>query len=80
MAIIEETRMGLMPSGGGSTCQIHIEPDRRRGIDLAISMAAAGDTVLVAGKGHEDYQEFGGRRFAFDDRSVCAAILEGTAR
>lgn len=80
IAIIEEARSGLTPSDVGATCQIHIEPDRRRGIDLAISMARAGDTVLVAGKGHEDYQEICGQRFFFDDRSVCAASLEGAAR
>ncbi|MCH7719987.1 MAG: UDP-N-acetylmuramoyl-L-alanyl-D-glutamate--2,6-diaminopimelate ligase [Planctomycetes bacterium] len=79
IAIIEDARSGLTPSDVGAHCQVHIEPDRRRGIDLAISMARPGDTVLVAGKGHEDYQEICGERFFFDDRSVCAASLEGAA-
>ena len=79
IAIIEEARSGLTPSDVGATCQIHIEPDRRRGIDLAISMARRGDTVLVAGKGHEDYQEICGERFFFDDRSACVASLEGAS-
>lgn len=44
-----------------------IELDRRRAIDLAVSLLAPGDLLLVAGKGHEDYQIVGGERFHFDD-------------
>jgi UDP-N-acetylmuramyl-tripeptide synthetase len=52
-----------------------LEPDRGLAIDLAIRAAATGDTVLIAGKGHETYQIVGGRRLDFDDRKVVAAAL-----
>ena len=44
---------------------------REEAIVYAIGQAAAGDVVLIAGKGHEDYQLVGGERFAFDDREVA---------
>ena len=46
---------------------IHWVEDRRRAIHLAISAAKAGDTVLIAGKGHETYQEFSDHTVPFDD-------------
>jgi UDP-N-acetylmuramoyl-L-alanyl-D-glutamate--2,6-diaminopimelate ligase len=49
--------------------------DRRAAIETAISMASAGDAVLIAGKGHEDYQEFADRRVHFDDREVAREVL-----
>jgi UDP-N-acetylmuramoyl-L-alanyl-D-glutamate--2,6-diaminopimelate ligase len=48
-----------------------IEPDRSRAIRKAVNLAKAGDTVLIAGKGHETYQLIGGRTLAFDDRKVA---------
>lgn len=47
-----------------------IRPDRAGAIREAVAMAGEGDTVLVAGKGHEDYQEIRGRRYHFSDREV----------
>ncbi|MDE6528748.1 MAG: UDP-N-acetylmuramoyl-L-alanyl-D-glutamate--2,6-diaminopimelate ligase, partial [Muribaculaceae bacterium] len=44
--------------------------DRREAIRAAIALAEAGDVVLVAGKGHEDYQEIKGVKHHFDDREV----------
>jgi len=52
-----------------------VEPDRARAIALAIAAAGPADVVLVAGKGHEDYQEVAGVRHPFDDRQVVARIL-----
>ncbi len=51
-------------------------PDRKEAIFRAISLAAPEDTVLIAGKGHEDYQILGDRRISFDDRQVARAALE----
>lgn len=45
-----------------------IEPDRKEAIRRAVLMAGQGDILLVAGKGHEDYQEIGGVRHVFSDR------------
>jgi len=62
-AIIAEIMVGIPP---GTVA--HIEPDRRAAIRLALSLAKADDVVLVAGKGHESFQEIAGRAFPFDDR------------
>ncbi len=56
-----------------------VEPDRATAIRLAITAARPGDTVLVAGKGHEDYQILGTRRIHFDDRETARGILVGRA-
>ncbi len=50
--------------------------DRSEAIAGALAAAAAADVVLIAGKGHEDYQEVGGRRIPFDDRRVAADVLQ----
>lgn len=55
-----------------------VEPDRERAIRLAIGAARAGDTVLIAGKGHEPYQQIGDVKRPFDDRRVARAALEGS--
>ncbi len=52
-----------------------VELDRRQAIFLAIENARAGDVVLVAGKGHEDYQVVGTEKRAFDDRAFARAAL-----
>jgi UDP-N-acetylmuramoyl-L-alanyl-D-glutamate--2,6-diaminopimelate ligase len=51
------------------------EAERARAIELAISQAAAEDVILVAGKGHEDYQEIGGKRLPFSDAQAVRAAL-----
>ncbi|MCA1596840.1 MAG: hypothetical protein LC772_10515, partial [Chloroflexi bacterium] len=48
--------------------------DRREGIALALSEAAPGDVVVVAGKGHENYQIFADRTIHFDDREVVREV------
>jgi UDP-N-acetylmuramoyl-L-alanyl-D-glutamate--2,6-diaminopimelate ligase len=53
-----------------------VEPDRRAAIALALGKARAGDTVVIAGKGHEQGQEFeSGRKVPFDDREVAREEL-----
>jgi UDP-N-acetylmuramoyl-L-alanyl-D-glutamate--2,6-diaminopimelate ligase len=46
------------------------EPDRKEAIKRAVLMADKNDIVLIAGKGHEEYQEIGGKRCPFNDREV----------
>ena len=52
-----------------------VEADRLTAIETAIAVAAPGDVVVVAGKGHEDYQETAGQKRHFDDREVVRATL-----
>ncbi len=54
--------------------------DRREAIAAAIAAAVPGDVVLIAGKGHEDYQESAGRRIPFLDAAVAAEALSGWKR
>ncbi len=53
-----------------------VMPDRKSAIAAAIEIAAAGDIVLIAGKGHEDYQILGTKKISFDDRLVAKEALE----
>jgi UDP-N-acetylmuramoyl-L-alanyl-D-glutamate--2,6-diaminopimelate ligase len=64
------------PRPGGEASALEVEPDRRAAITRAIESAAAGDLVLIAGKGHEQGQELeGGRKIPFDDREVAREAL-----
>ena len=54
-----------------------IELDRARAIDEALRTALPGDTVLIAGKGHETYQEFDDSVIPFDDCDQVRAVLRG---
>jgi UDP-N-acetylmuramoyl-L-alanyl-D-glutamate--2,6-diaminopimelate ligase len=56
-----------------------IIPDRKEAIAEALTCAQSGDVVLIAGKGHETYQEIGGERIYFDDRVVAKEILSNLA-
>lgn len=53
----------------------HVVLDRRQAIDQAIHMAAPGDVVIIAGKGHEDYQDVGTTLLPFDDRATARESL-----
>jgi len=64
----------ILPGLGESPHQVI--PDRREAISQIIEQAFPGDIVLIAGKGHENYQEVMGRRFHFDDREVARRALE----
>jgi UDP-N-acetylmuramoyl-L-alanyl-D-glutamate--2,6-diaminopimelate ligase len=75
MAIIEEILEGSGRDG------VVVEPDRRAAIALALQDAADGDTVVIAGKGHEQGQEFEhDRKIPFDDREVAREELRRLAR
>lgn len=56
-----------------------VERDRAAAIDMALQQARSGDVVLVAGKGHEDYQEVAGHKRPFNDLKVARIALEGYA-
>ncbi|WKE66080.1 UDP-N-acetylmuramoyl-L-alanyl-D-glutamate--2,6-diaminopimelate ligase [Gallaecimonas kandeliae] len=74
MAIIQQ-----MLAGGHYGDAMQVVADRRDAIRHAISMAAPGDLVLVAGKGHEDYQEIRGRRLPFSDIEEVQRVLDEEA-
>ncbi|GGI04317.1 UDP-N-acetylmuramoyl-L-alanyl-D-glutamate--2,6-diaminopimelate ligase [Egicoccus halophilus] len=62
----------------GAPASVHTELDRRRAIALALALAAPGDVVVIAGKGHETGQQFADRTLPFDDRLVARELLEGS--
>ena len=66
-------------AGFSDRARVAVERDRARAIALAIGQAGPQDVVLVAGKGHEPYQEVAGVRHPFDDTRVAQAALEGRA-
>jgi len=67
-AIIDEILVGVEGD-------VEVEPDRAAAIERAISAADGGDVVLIAGKGHEQGQEFADRTIPFDDREVARDVL-----
>jgi murE/murF fusion protein len=86
LAIIDEILPGVQGDGrqayraedllSGFTQRGYVvEADRRRAIALAVAAAAPGDAVVIAGKGHETYQEVNGRRLPFDDGQVAREVL-----
>ena len=64
-----------MKAGVSAPERIVFEPDRRRAIALALDAARAGDCVLIAGKGHETYQEFADITLPFDDKETARELL-----
>lgn len=71
LKIISDIVVGMQKSGG----KYMIEPDRAQAIHLAIEEARQGDIVLLAGKGHEDYQIFADHTIHFDDREEARKAL-----
>ncbi len=65
--------------GIGVRENVHVEHDRAAAIGAAIRAAAVADLVLIAGKGHEDYQIYGTARRPFSDEQVARDVLEGRA-
>jgi UDP-N-acetylmuramoyl-L-alanyl-D-glutamate--2,6-diaminopimelate ligase len=76
LKIIAEVEAGLIDAGLKRGVGYLVEPDRRAAIGLALSIAAAGDIIVIAGKGHEDYQIIGTRKFHFDDREVVRDFFQ----
>lgn len=75
--IIKEILPGFARS---VTCRVVVQADRRRAIEAALGEAQAGDTVLIAGKGHEAYQLISDRVLPFDDLEVVRDCLSVAAR
>lgn len=71
-AIVSDIVSGMTEGAG----RYEVEPDRRAAIARAIACAEPGDAILVAGKGHEDYQIIGDQVLSFDDRLVAAEELD----
>jgi len=89
LAILADVEPGLVRSGKTKLDPRHarmglkgycVLPDRREAIELALRAARPGDAVLIAGKGHEDYQIVGKERRPFDDRAEARRALEEISR
>lgn len=88
LAIIKEIEPGLIAAGLAKISEAAakrgaegylVVPDRREAIRLAVGLARPGEAVLVAGKGHENYQIWGAERRHFDDREEVAQALKEKA-
>ena len=71
-AIISQILLGLSHS---NNAPMQVEPDRALAIARALQAAAPADVVLIAGKGHEDYQEVAGIKRPFSDQAHALAAL-----
>jgi len=76
LRIIEEVKRGAEPETRRRNAEVLSIPDRAEAIARAIRVAASGDVVLIAGKGHEKYQEIAGRTQPFDDVAVAREALK----
>jgi UDP-N-acetylmuramoyl-L-alanyl-D-glutamate--2,6-diaminopimelate ligase len=74
LAIIEQMLQGLSRPQA-----VQVQEDRRAAIAHALHLAQSRDVVLLAGKGHENYQEIKGVKFAFSDREQAQAVLDALA-
>ena len=70
---------GVRPAPAGSPRSVVVEPDRRAAIERVLTDAREGDVVLLAGKGHENYQMIGTEKRHFDDVEEASLILEKLA-
>jgi len=72
MDIIADIKTGMAKTKG----EFVVIPDRKEAIKYCIETALEGDIVVLAGKGHEDYQEIKGVKYPFDERMIIADILK----
>jgi UDP-N-acetylmuramyl tripeptide synthase len=73
---VDADQLGSASAGKAFAAQ----PDRRRAIEAGIRAARPGDTVLIAGKGHETYQVIGQHTIHFDDREEAQRVLDQLER
>lgn len=71
MAIIEATEEGMKKTG----TRYLVEENRKAAIRKALELAKPQDVVLIAGKGHETYQEINGTKYHFDDRETLQELI-----
>jgi UDP-N-acetylmuramoyl-L-alanyl-D-glutamate--2,6-diaminopimelate ligase len=79
--ILAQVEEGMRAAERTRPADYEVEPDRRAAIELAVSIAEPGDAIVIAGKGHEDYQILGTEKIHFDDREEIRkafAALGGT--
>jgi UDP-N-acetylmuramoyl-L-alanyl-D-glutamate--2,6-diaminopimelate ligase len=77
MAILREVEVGIRDAlQRRGHVEYHLVPDRREAIRVAVRLARTGDILLIAGKGHEDYQIIGTKKFHFDDREVAREAIQ----
>jgi UDP-N-acetylmuramoyl-L-alanyl-D-glutamate--2,6-diaminopimelate ligase len=80
LAILAAMLDGVLSVPAEERARVIIEPDRAAAISQAVSLAAPGDVIVVAGKGHETGQYVAGAVLPFDDRQVTAEALEHRAK
>jgi UDP-N-acetylmuramoyl-L-alanyl-D-glutamate--2,6-diaminopimelate ligase len=80
LAIVVAMLDGVLSVPQDDRARIIVEPDRAAAIARAVGLAASGDVIVVAGKGHETGQYVAGAVLPFDDRAVTAAALERAAK
>ncbi len=73
VAIIEDMKVGIDPARKNQTMAIQ---DRKEAIGVALNLAQPGDMILIAGKGHEKYQEIDGVKHPFDDKQVITELMQ----
>ena len=69
-SIINEILSGITDKNN-----VEVEQDRRKAIQFALNKSSSGDIILIAGKGHENYQEIEGIKYPFDDRQVVKELV-----
>ncbi|MEX1010804.1 MAG: UDP-N-acetylmuramoyl-L-alanyl-D-glutamate--2,6-diaminopimelate ligase [Balneolaceae bacterium] len=72
-----ESIIGDIMNGFNPDTKVRVEPDRKVAIEEAILQSDGRGVILIAGKGHETWQDVGGKRYPFDDRLVARQALEG---
>ena len=75
LSILQDIERGILDLPVAKRSEYRMIPDRREAIGFAITAAETDDLVLIAGKGHEDYQIVGTKRLDFDDRQVASEAL-----
>jgi len=73
LAILEDMKAGVP---GHQYRKVLVQPDRREAVRMAVSIAQPGDIIMLAGKGHETYQEIKGVKYPFDDKAILQETFQ----